>query len=163
MPSELAVSIGTPSLRRLYAYWNEQRRTREFPSRRDIDPLDFPYVLGHIMLLDVLREPLRFRFRVYGTKLAARAGYDMTGKMAHDVPNTAHRAALLERCGGLIEGRAALAHLGQQIIGEHAVPYESLWLPLSDDGRNVTMILGALICRDRRGKPAPEHQPESAA
>jgi len=35
---------------------------RRFPARADIDPLDFGYVLGHVMLLDVLRDPLRFRY-----------------------------------------------------------------------------------------------------
>jgi len=163
MPSISTDKIEAPSLRRLYAYWNERRQGREFPSRRDIDPLDFPYVLGHLMLLDVLHAPLRFRFRVYGTRLAARVGYDMTGKMVHDLPNAAHRAALLERCGELVKHRGALATLGENVIGEHVFPYEALWLPFSDDGRNVTMLMGGLICQDRRGEGSPQHQPGSAA
>lgn len=161
MNSTLPDNIETPSLRRLYAYWNERRRGRELPSRRDIDPLDFPYVLGHIMLLDVMQAPLRFRFRVYGTRLASRVGYDMTGKMADDVPNAAHRAALLERCSALVKHRTAVALLGQNLVGERMVGYEALWLPLSDDGTNVTMLLGGFICQNRRG--STRDRPDSAA
>src|SRR5262252_1200717 len=78
--------IETPCLRKLYGYWASRRGSNEFPARRDIDPLDFPEALGHVVLLDVLYEPLRFRFRLHGTELVRHAGYDMTGKMADDLP-----------------------------------------------------------------------------
>src|SRR5579864_8138687 len=95
--SSLIDKIETPNLRQLYAYWEGLRRSREFPARRDIDPLDFRYALGHVMLLDVFYQPLRFRFRLHGTALALRAGYDMTGKMADDLPNAHNRSMLIER------------------------------------------------------------------
>ena len=147
MPS-LINSIESPALRRLYTYWEERRRGREFPARRDIDPLDFRYALGHVMLLDVLYQPLRFRFRLHGTALTLRAGYDMTGKMAEELPNAKNRARLIERCCTVVEQRRPLAMTDQRLLGGRMFYFEVLWLPLAEDGSTISMLMGALYYRD---------------
>jgi hypothetical protein len=147
MPS-LIDKIETPNLRQLYAYWDGLRRGREFPARRDIDPLDFRFVLGHVMLLDVLYQPLRFRFRLHGTVLALRAGYDMTGKMADDLPNARNRSMLIERCRTVVERRQPLAMTDNRLLGRSPARFEVLWLPLSEDGSTISMLMGALYYRD---------------
>jgi hypothetical protein len=147
MPS-LTDNIETPDLRRLYAYWEGLRRGREFPARRDIDPFDFRYALGHVMLLDVLYQPLRFRFRLHGTALALRAGYDMTGKMADELPNAKNRAMLIERCRTVVERRRPLAVIDNRLLDRSQLWFEVLWLPLSEDGSAISMLMGALYYRD---------------
>src|SRR3546814_15766909 len=42
--------------------------------------------LGHIMLLDVLDGGADYRYRVYGSEIAQRAGFDMTGKCTSELP-----------------------------------------------------------------------------
>ena len=74
---ELPSQIEDRRLARLYDYWLSRKGTRRFPSRRDIDPVDFHYVLGHVMLIDVLRDPLRFRVRLHGSDMARWANYDL--------------------------------------------------------------------------------------
>jgi hypothetical protein len=155
--------IETPKLRKLYAYWDERRQGREFPARRDIDPLDFRYALGRIMLLDVLYEPLRFRFRLHGTALALRAGYDMTGKMADTLPNRDNRAVLLERCRMLVEMRQPAAVTKERILGKDYYGYEALWLPLSEDGKTISMLMCALFYHDGAVTGLSVWRPESAA
>jgi hypothetical protein len=142
--------IETPCLRELYAYWDARRHGREFPARRDIDPLDLRFVLGHVLLLDVLHEPLRFRFRLHGSELALRAGYDMTGKMVDELPGEGNRAVLLQRCRTLLEMRQPLAVINERLIEKRVFGYEAVWLPLAADGRTIDMLLGALIYRDSR-------------
>src|SRR5260221_317179 len=71
--------------------------------QRGIDPLDFRYLLGSIMLVDVLGDPLRFRVRVHGTDLVSRAGYDLTGKLLHDLPISDYQSYVIERREKLIE------------------------------------------------------------
>ena len=147
MPS-LISNIETPSLQRLYAYWEERRRGREFPARRDIDPLDFRYALGHVMLLDVLHQPLRFRFRLHGTALTLRAGYDMTGKMADELPNAKNRDMLIARCRTVVEQRRPLVKAAERLVGRRMFNFEVLWLPLSEDGSTISILMGALYYRD---------------
>src|SRR5215471_13459596 len=87
----LADQIREPRLKRLFAYWCAAKRGRRMPARRDLDPLDFPYALGYVMLVDVLREPLRFRVRLHGTEITRRVFYDLTGKLLDDIPDPEYR------------------------------------------------------------------------
>jgi hypothetical protein len=141
----MAGSIRDSRLRRLHDYWLCKAAGRRFPSRRDVDPVDFAYLLGHIVLLDVLRHPLRFRVRVHGSEMAARAGYDLTGKFLDDLPIEEYRVYVQRRCEALVaSGAPALVRHQRPLDGETR-HYEALWLPFSDDGQNVTMLLAALI------------------
>jgi hypothetical protein len=145
--------IASPILRRLFLYWDARRGEREFPARRDIDPLHFPYALGNVMLIDVLYGPLRFRFRLHGTELALRAGYDMTGKMVDQLPDPENRGVLLARCHALVETRRTVFVAADRLIDERPCSYEAIWLPLSDDGDTITMLMGALVYRDAVATP----------
>ena len=142
---DLAPRIGEPSLRRLHEYWTEKRGGRCLPARRDIDPLDFPYALGSIMLVDVLRNPMRFRVRLHGSEMVRRAGYDLTGKLLDDLPDSEFRSYVIERCGRLAaDPRPALVR-HDRVLDGRLWRYDALWLPFSDDGNSVAMLLCALI------------------
>jgi hypothetical protein len=137
--------IDDPRLARLYAYWLSRKGNRRFPARRDVDPLEFRYLLGHVMLLDVIGDPLRFRFRLHGTELTRRAGYDLTGKFLDDLPVAEYRDYVIERCKHLVaDGEPLLVH-HNRILDNKLRRYEALWLPLSEDGTQVSMLLCALI------------------
>jgi hypothetical protein len=146
----IETGIQDSRLRRLYQYWLTKRGDRRFPARGDIDPLDFGYVLGHIMLLDVLRDPLRFRVRVHGSEMAIKAGYDLTGKFLDDLPITDYRRYVRERCEGLVrDGQPVLVWHNRTLDG-CTRRYEALWLPFSEDGQQVTMLLCALVYDSQR-------------
>jgi hypothetical protein len=159
----LIEQIETPALRWLFTYWDGLRRGREFPARRDIDPLDFAYALGHVMLLDVLYDPLRFRFRLHGTDLVLRAGYDMTGKMADELPNEKNRAVLVKRCRSVVEMREPLVAVDARLVSGRMVGFEVLWLPLSDDGTTISILMGGLYYRDAAAVERRDWANESAA
>jgi hypothetical protein len=141
----VAADIEDSRLRRLYEYWLAKKGDRRFPSRRDIDPLDFPYVLGHILLLDVLHDPLRFRVRVHGTAMVMRAGYDLTGKLLDDLPITDYRRYVRQRCEALVRAGEPVLVRHNRTLDGRSRHYEALWLPFSDEAENVTMLLCALI------------------
>jgi hypothetical protein len=147
-------------LRRLYDYWRDKCGARRFPARRDIDPLEFRYLLGEIMMVDVLQEPLRFRVRLHGANLAARAGYDMTGKMLDELPGPEYRVYVLERCRGLVENGEPLATKHDRLLDSRLWRYEALWLPFSEDGAAVSTLLCAIIYDD---KPLSRDQTLSSA
>jgi hypothetical protein len=155
--------IETPCLRQLYVYWEQQRGERSFPARRDLDPLDFRSALGHILLIDVLYDPLRFRFRLHGTDLVRRAGYDMTGKMIEELPNPTNRATLIERCRALVETRRPVRIADKRPLGRQLYGYEAVWLPLGENGLTVTMLMAGLVYRDSRAAGSLEGRPGTAA
>ena len=66
------MTLDHPLLQRLHAYWDGKRNGRVYPGREVIDPLELRFMLGNLILLDVEPEPLRFRYRLFGTEIARR-------------------------------------------------------------------------------------------
>jgi hypothetical protein len=97
------------------------------------------------MLVDVLRNPLLFRVRVHGTERVRRANYDLTGKLLDEIPDPEYRNYALQRCMGLVEtAEPTLVQYGRKLDGRY-YRYEAIWLPLSEDGKEVTQLVCALV------------------
>jgi hypothetical protein len=138
--------ISHPRLRRLYDYWKAKRGDRKMPSRADIDPFDITYVLGDIMLVDVIGDaPLRFRIRLHGTNLAERAGYELTGKVLDELPENEFRRLVRQRWTEVATTGEPLHCIRDAEFDRRPYRYESIILPLSPDGEKVNMELVALI------------------
>jgi hypothetical protein len=132
-------------LKRLYEYWLDLRKSRHFPTRRDIDPLDIVFVLGHVMLVDVMRNPLKFKVRLHGSEMVTLARYELTGKFINDIPVSDYRHYVIEQCKCLVETGEPLHVTNSRVVDSRVLPYEALWLPFSEDGNEVTMLLCGLI------------------
>jgi hypothetical protein len=107
-------------------------------------------MLGNVMLLDVLRDPICFHVRLHGSNMAARAGYDLTGKPLNALPIADYRSYVIQRCERLIASGRPLAVRHDRVLGTLAPRYEALWLPFSDDGHQVTMLACAMVYNDVR-------------
>ncbi len=68
-------------LGRLYHYWREQRGEAALPPFRSIRPEELRFMLGRITLIDVLDQPLRFRYRLVGTVVTTAGAIDMQGQL----------------------------------------------------------------------------------
>jgi hypothetical protein len=141
--AESAPVLVSRSLARLYEYWSGRRRGRDLPSRADIDPLDFPYVLGNVVLVDVLRDPLSFRYRLIGVNLVQRDGWDLTGKTVDEIPEPEYRRHIRGVFEKIVAERRPVSGMRDLFVDGRVRRYEALSLPLSNDGRSVTMILAA--------------------
>jgi hypothetical protein len=137
--------VTDPRLHRFFAYLEEKRAGRSFAARRDIDPLDFPYILAHMVLLDVLYEPIRFRYRVVGSGLAGWRGYDLTGKYVHDHPDPEYRDFVVARYRETVEWRRPTGGRYSLMLDGKSRRYETVRVPLSDDGVTINMIAAAFI------------------
>jgi len=133
--------IRHPDLLRLYDYWVSRHHGELFPSRQDIDPADFKFALGVVTLVDVLHDPLRFRFRLIGSVMAQRMGWDLTGKMVDDVPDDTYREGLLAAYHRMIADRQPSTTLYERLIDGKTRRFEVLRLPLATDGKTIDMLL----------------------
>lgn len=111
-----------------------------------VDGIDLVPALGNIMLLDVQREGFDARYRLYGTKVASKAGRDWTGWLVSEMGRvTRTPAALLYRAGYLAVYRRMMP-----LFTEHNSPpwvaaeaWRRLILPLADDqGRCTRLLVG---------------------
>ncbi len=134
-------------IRRLYDYWRSiHPADGGLPGRRHVEPLHLPELLRWLCLVDIQREPLRFRYRLIGTGQVQAMRRDLTGQWID--------AALpgFERSAGYADFAAVAAGDIRYRRGAPDIPLENgdalmerLLLPLARDGRSVDMILGMTL------------------
>jgi hypothetical protein len=72
--------ISSPRVRRLHEYWHAKLRPgQRFVFRDDVDPLELRDLLPLITILDVEHGPLRFRYRLVGTRIVEYNHQEFTG------------------------------------------------------------------------------------
>lgn len=130
-------------LTRLLAYWSAKRGDRPAPGRGDLDPLDIPDLLPIISLIDVLRDPLRFRYRLVGTAVVEAFGRDGTGRFVDDSLYGADAPAVFASFERIAtEARPFRRRSRLHYTGSGWLVLEAIELPLVDEAGAVTMILG---------------------
>lgn len=131
----------------LAAYWGSLRHDGGLPSRADVQPARIARLLPHVMLLDVVStEPLVVRYRVHGSEMARRLGYDGTGKSMREVyqgTNWPAVEAALRRVAS--EAEPLSGHLRDDRRDGRMLEYDWVLLPLASDGVTVDAILGAVV------------------
>lgn len=70
--------ITSPLIRQFHEHWQRLRPGR-LPSRADIDPTDFKWVLPNVILSEIEPAPFRVRYRLCGTRVVAFCG-NLTGR-----------------------------------------------------------------------------------
>jgi hypothetical protein len=133
--------IRHPDLRRLFDYWQSRRAGRKYPARADIDPIEFSFALGNVTLVEVLYDPVRFRFRLMGTLMAQRVGQDLTGRMVEELPEAGYRNVLMSAYQRTINTGEPNTAIYEQTIEGKRYEFEVLRLPLADDGQTINMFL----------------------
>ncbi len=78
--------VPTEPLKFLAARWSGRAADAPLPDVASIDPLDLRPALGHIMLLDPVDDGRDFRFRLYGSAVAAVSGFDFTRRLLSEHP-----------------------------------------------------------------------------
>jgi hypothetical protein len=128
-------------LSQLLSLWLERREAGRLPARAAFDPLEMRKLLGRIVILDVLSDPLRFRFRLVGTDWVTRFGFDPTNTFVEDFPRVPSRAFIKDIMSKVALERVPLMVRRSVIIDSQFFRYSMLLLPLASDGDVVDMIM----------------------
>jgi hypothetical protein len=147
--------LSATQLRFLLRYWSELAGARDMPRAKQIDALEMRPALGYINLLDVIESGEDFRYRVFGSVIAAVAGYDMTGRKMSALKTAPYMAEF-----SLAACRAVVLR-GQPLLTEHrpppsAVPtvaWHGLILPLAGEDGAVARLLIGSVPFSRDGRP----------
>ncbi len=135
-----------PALQHLLAYWLSKKGTARAPPRSAIRPDEIAALLPSLAIVDVIGDPPRFRVRLFGTKLVAAYGEDITGKFTDEIDLDTvapHLEAQLRRAVRECRPNVMRVHL-TKAEDERRIEYERIWLPLSADGETVNMLLGGV-------------------
>jgi hypothetical protein len=137
-----------PDVRHVLDYWQQKCAGRAMPSRADIDPGELRRFLPHITLVDVVDDPRRFVYRLVGTAEVELRGFDPTGKSVGDGYFASSADAALWHYEKARSTRAPHYVAEPFQVVDRFIGEEDLFLPLSNDGVNVNMILVFSIARD---------------
>lgn len=134
----------------LGAFWDIRRAGRAMPARRDFIAEDFRPWFGHIRMLAVEHDPLRFKVTLEGTEIRDLAGEDFTGRYLDDVYKAAYREILLAPYVECVQAKAPrLEMLLPGMALQNFTTIERLMLPCGD-GDRVTHLIVALYARGFR-------------
>ncbi|HEV2264443.1 MAG TPA: PAS domain-containing protein [Stellaceae bacterium] len=144
--NEPELSIRSPLLQRLHQDWESRRRGRQMPARADFDPVDLKYVLGYLSLIDVQRDPLRFRFRIHASNIAGRVGFDLTGKDVDAIADVHYRKLVRAHYIAVVEQRRPVVEFRDRVMTDNVCLHcEVLALPLGNDGETVDRIMTCMV------------------
>jgi hypothetical protein len=143
-------AMATDSISEARSYWERIRGHRSMPRRGDIDPVDIPRLLPFVMLVDVLADPLDFRFRLIGTAIQAIIAQNYVGRRFSELPHMVKGNMIWAEYEAAVSQRRPIAAIidyvgtDRQVLGvRHCL------MPLSNDDRTVNMIFAAVEI-DRR-------------
>ena len=137
-----------PDVLKVLAYWDGKRNGRSMPRRRDIDPVELRGLLPNITLVDVVDDDRRFVYRLVGTGEVQLRGHDPTGKSVRDGYFAATPEAAEARYERVCNSREPYYEEDNFQMVDRYVCEANLFLPLSEDGETVNMIMVFSINRD---------------
>jgi hypothetical protein len=134
-------NIPDETQRQMLGYWRAKCAIGRLPRRADIDPLDFPWALGVVCLLNVERPPLRFRYRLDGSAIVEHHGRDFTGRTTDELRPTAYADMLHLHFSEVVESAAPNLYRITLLNDCKVRSYVRLALPFATNGSNVDMIM----------------------
>ncbi len=135
-----------PQLRELLAYWEGKCGERPMPARADIDPIDLPGLLPHLILVDTAAALADFRYRLFGTEVCKGFEGDRTGQSFADLPRIENHDEVYDGYWRTCREKTPHYYHGQIVSpSRDHILYSRLTLPLSSDGVEVDMILGGVV------------------
>lgn len=127
----------------LKRYWQAIHPPNGLPGRQHFDPLAVPSLLPWLILVDVARDPLRFRYRLIGTAHVDSLGFNPTGRWFDEAhPNFGETSACREFVAVVERGEPAYYRGPLTFVTTKAyLEIERLTLPLARDGKTIDMLL----------------------
>jgi hypothetical protein len=125
--------------KQLYQYWQSKHVGGLVPSRGDIDPIiDIPHLVKNLILLDARND---FTYRLVGTEVVERHGFDMTGRKSGSSGRASKAIsewmAALDYVSSELKPRLLVSRIGNDEIARNVM----IMLPLADKQGQIEMVL----------------------
>jgi hypothetical protein len=147
------LSTCASDIRAIYFYWKSKAAGRRMPARADIEPFDLVAYLPSIMLVDVFPEAVqpdtpgappqrRYVYRLVGTLEVTVRGMDPTGKSVATHSFGQDPELALRNYNAVVDQAEPVLDRSEEMsLDRSLADLEAIFLPLSNDGVNVNMVL----------------------
>jgi hypothetical protein len=135
--------IDSPRIHYFHRYWKDKRPSPDaIPLRADFDPADLRELLPNIVVIEVEQEPMRFRYRLVGTRVVEFNGLDFSGLYLGTI-GWQEEHQLVDACTDAVVAKAPLCGFYTWTLKSGSTgKCEFAIFPFSNDGRTVTQIFG---------------------
>lgn len=99
-------------------------------------------------LVDVERDPRRYRFRLDGSILVALSGADYTGRYLDELPGAEYVAFIKETYDCVVDRGEPHRYRKNELLDQQLFSEETIILPLGDTPPVVDMLVIAVIPGD---------------
>jgi hypothetical protein len=152
-PEEIRGRIGAchKNAQAMHDYWLAKRGSRAMPARADIEPVEIKKLLPMTVLVNVTADARRFVYRLVGTQEVAERGNDPTGKSVAEAFFGGSLEETLSCYEYVVRNRAPFCYRDPYAASDGQIQNDDIiYLPLSDDGESVNMILVFTHCHSFR-------------
>ena len=147
-------------LQRLLSYWREKADGQDVAPITSIDPTDMRFVLGYIMLLDVIDGGFDFRYRLYGTMISERFGRDVTGTTVRQFGDREYIVSFfLGAYQAAMQRREPLLTIHYPKNASETTSWTRLILPLKNGQDEIARLLVGQIPGEWRPRPPGTEAP----
>jgi hypothetical protein len=142
--SDVGTQLPSGMLLGLYGYWDGKRAGRRMPARADIDPIEIRDWMPSIIICEAEPAPLRFRYRLIGTRITELVHRDVTGRYIDEELYGDNVEVVKGPFQEAYSTRAPVALRGRLKWGNVEREVAALALPLSNDDQAVNMVMFAV-------------------
>jgi len=135
--------LESPRVHRFHGYWKARRSAeRAVPLRAAVDPTDLRELLPNIVVIEVEPAPLRFRYRLVGTRVVEFNKLDFTGSYLGTI-GWDEEQQIVDTCVDVVSSRQPLCGFYSWTLKTGAIGRCEFGIfPFSADGTAVTQIFG---------------------
>jgi hypothetical protein len=135
--------LDSPRVHRFHDYWKARRSAEHaVPLRAAVDPTELRELLPNIVVIEVKQAPLRFRYRLVGTRVVEFNKLDFTGLYLGAI-GWEEEQQIVDTCVDVVSSKQPLYGFYSWTLKNGAVgKCEFGIFPFSQDGETVTQIFG---------------------
>jgi hypothetical protein len=139
--------VSSKRLDRLFRLWNELRDGQGLPFRSQLSPEQIGFILGRVTIVDVVHDPLNFRFRLIGTRIEEAGRRGDQGKTLDQIEPESYRDMIGSAYREVVESGGPACQRITYVLREDVVSFERVILPFTRTGHRVDLLLEALDWR----------------
>jgi hypothetical protein len=148
LSDELPAGAERRLVHRILAHWRSIRADGALPRFEDVDFSETPDVEPHSFVVDLEGDPSAPMFVGIGDELAAHLDGSLVGRPISAAPEDCLPGAAISYIDEILDKGAPVSRGGALTTANGTtLLYRSILLPMSDDGKTITGILGAANCR----------------
>jgi hypothetical protein len=136
------LKVEAPQIREALAFWNRARGDAFAPSRAAFGLRETRAFAPNLQILEICDGGRAYRTRLCGTAIVKQLGHDPTGQLFDSTSLRPVVRRMLQAIAFVREQRRPLRTFAPRtaLEGQDFVSHETIFLPLSSDGREIDLI-----------------------